>query len=311
MKMRIALFAAAALASPATAQQGGRPFTVQETGRAFYRLDDAVKSIGGGDGTILISPGRYKDCAIVESGRVAFRAVQAGTAIFDGGICEGKAALVLRGRDAAVDGLVFENMAVGDGNGAGIRLEKGPLTVMNAMFRNSQEGILTADDPASTIRVDRSTFSGLGTCENSAGCAHGLYVGQYGNLVVTRSRFEKGAGGHYVKTRSQRIDVRDSSFDDTAGHGTNYMIDLSAGATGTISGNTFVQGKDKENHSAFVTVAPESRDNPSAGLIVTGNKASLAPGVSWPTVFVADWSHEPLKVSGNQLAKGIAPFETR
>jgi hypothetical protein len=310
MKMHIALLAAA-LAAPLAAQQGGRPFTIQETGRAFYRLDDAVKAIGGGDGTILIAPGRYKDCAIVDSGRVAFRAVQAGTAVFDGGTCEGKAALVLRGRDAAVDGLVFQNMRVPDGNGAGIRLEKGPLTVMNAMFRDSEEGILSADDPASTIRVDRSTFSGLGSCAHSAGCAHALYIGRYGGLVVTRSRFERGGGGHYVKSRAQRIEVRDSSFDDTAGKATNYMIDLSAGATGTITGNTFVQGKDKENHSAFITVAPEARDNPSAGLAVSGNKASLAPGVTWPTVFVADWSHEPLKIGANQLAKGIAAFETR
>jgi hypothetical protein len=310
MKMRIALLAMA-LAAPLAAQQSSKPFTVQETGKTYNRLDDAVKSIGRGDGTIVIAPGRYKDCAIVDSGRVAFRAAQPGTAIFDGGICEGKAALVLRGRDAAVDGLVFQNMQVGDGNGAGIRLEKGPLTVVNALFRDSQEGILTADDPASTIRVDRSTFSGLGTCEHSAGCAHALYIGHYGNLVVTRSRFERGMGGHYVKSRAGRIEVRESSFDDTAGRGTNYMIDLSAGATGTITGNTFVQGKDKENHSAFITVAPEARDNPSAGLAVTGNKASLATGVTWSTVFVADWSHEPLKIGPNQLAKGIASFERR
>ena len=302
--------AAAVLATPLLAQ-GAAPFTVQESGKHFYRLDDAVKAIGGGDGTILIAPGRYKDCAIVESGRVAFRAVQPGSVIFDGGICEGKAALVLRGRDAAVDGITFENMASSDGNGAGIRLEKGPLTVMNALFRNSEEGILTADDPASMIRVDRSTFSGLGSCAKTSGCAHSLYIGHYGGLIVTRSRFERGAGGHYVKSRAIRIEVSDSSFDDTAGHSTNYMIDLPAGAVGTISGNTFVQGKDKENHSAFVAVAAEARENPSAGLVVTGNKASLAPGVTWPTVFVADWSHEPLKTGPNQLGKGIGAFEVR
>ena len=85
---------AVAVAAPLAAQQPARPFTIQETGKAFYRLDDAVKSIGGGDGTILIAPGRYKDCAIVEAGRVAFRAAQPGTAILDGVTCEGKAALV-------------------------------------------------------------------------------------------------------------------------------------------------------------------------------------------------------------------------
>lgn len=308
---RPAALALALLAVPLAAQGRQAPFTVQETGKAFYRLDDAVKAIGGGDGTILIAPGRYKECAIVERGRIAFRAVQPGTAIFDGVACEDKATLVLRGRDAAVDGLVFENVQVRDGNGAGIRLEKGPLTVMNAMFRNSEEGILSADDPSATIRVDRSTFSGLGSCAKASGCAHSLYIGHYGALIVTRSRFERGAGGHYLKSRAERIQVTDSSFDDTAGRSTNYMIDLPAGAVGTITGNTFVQGKDKENHSAFVAVAAEARENRSAGLVVAGNKASLAPGVTWPTIFVADWSHEPLKLGQNQLAKGIGPFEVR
>ena len=156
MKPALAL-AAMALAAPLAAQTAAAPFTVQESGKHFYRLDDAVKSIGAGDGTILIAPGRYRDCAIVERGRVAFRSVEPGGAILDGATCEGKAALVLRGRDAAVDGIVFQNMHVSDGNGAGIRLEKGGLTVINAMFRDSEEGILSADDPASTIRVDRST----------------------------------------------------------------------------------------------------------------------------------------------------------
>jgi len=161
------------------------------------------------------------------------------------------------------------------------------------------------------IRVDRSTFSGLGRCDRGLSCAHGIYVGHYGALVVTRSRFERGNGGHYLKSRANRIEVTDSSFDDSKGRTTNYMIDLPAGAIGTIARNMFVQGLDKENHSAMITVAAEARENPSHGLAVSGNTASLAPGVSWSTVFVADWSHEPLAVGANQLGKGIRAFETR
>jgi hypothetical protein len=310
--MKIALaFLATAAATPLLAQGSAAPFTVEDSGRGFYRLDDAVKSIGDRDAVIRIASGTYRECAVQEAGRIAYRAIEPGKAIFDGGTCEGKAALVLRGRDAVVDGLVFQNMRVPDGNGAGIRLEKGPLLVKNAVFRDSEEGILTADDPASAIRVDQSTFAGLGRCDRGLSCAHSIYVNAYGSLTVTRSRFERGRGGHYLKSRARRIAVSDSSFDDTRGRTTNYMIDLSTGATGTIANNIFVQGPDKENHSAFITVAPEGRDAPSAGLVVTGNKASLAPGVTWPTVFVADWSHEPLKLSANLLAKGISPFEMR
>jgi hypothetical protein len=89
------------------------------------------------------------------------------------------------------------------------------------------------------------------------------------------------------------------------------MIDLPAGAVGTISRNTFVQGKNKENHSAFIAVGAEARNNRSVGLIITDNDASMAVGVTWPSIFVADWTHEPLKVSANRLGKGLTSFEQR
>jgi hypothetical protein len=44
---------------------------------------------------------------------------------------------------------------------------------------------------------------------------------------------------------------------------------------------------------------------------VSDNDASLAVGVTWPSIFVADWTHEPLKVSANRLGKGLASFEQR
>lgn len=287
------------------------PFTIVENGRGFWRLDDAVASVGNRDATIRIAPGTYRDCAVQEEGRIAFIAERPGAVVFDGGICEGKAALVLRGRGAHVDGIVFRNMRVPDGNGAGIRLERGSLEVVNAMFQDSEQGILTADDPDGEIRVDRTTFSGLGRCDRGLSCAHGIYVGRYGGLTVTRVRFERGRGGHYLKSRAARIAVSDSSFDDSAGRATNYMIDLPAGATGTIERNIFVQGPDKENRSTFIAVAAEARENPSRGLAISGNRASLAPGVGWSTIFVADWSHEPLAIGVNALDKGIASFEQR
>lgn len=308
--MKKSILLLAAFAASASAQARTAPFTIIESGQSFYRLDDAVAAIGGGDGTILIQPGRYPECAVVESGRVAFRAATPGTAIFDGGQCEDKATLVLRGRDAKVEGLVFEHIEVNDGNGAGIRLEQGNLSVTGTIFRNSQQGILTADDERSTIRIDGSTFSGLGNCDEDSGCAHSLYVGHYGKLIVTRTRFERGTGGHYLKSRSIQVEVTDNSFDDSAGKNTNYMIDLPAGSVGLVANNIIVQGKSKENHSALIAIAAEKRENPSAGLQIRGNRASLAPGAAG-TTFVGDWSHEPLNIGANTLGAGIKPFEKR
>jgi hypothetical protein len=285
------------------------PFTVAETGRGYERLQDAVDSIGDGAGTIRIAPGRYRGCAVQEAGRIAFVA-EPGTAVFDGGACEDKATLVLRGRGARVDGLVFVHVRVADGNGAGIRIEQGDLVVSRTLFSDGQCGILSASDPSGSIVIDHSTFSGLGKRPDGDG-AHSLYIGNYGRLSVVASRFERGTGGHYLKSRAPRIEVLDSSFDDSAGRTTNYLIDLPNGAVGRIAGNVFVNGTGKENHATMIAVAAEGAEHSSDGLVIEDNDVSLAPGFPWHTAFVGDWSGERLAVRGNRLGPGIALLERR
>ena len=296
---------------PLPAQAGAGPYVVAESGRSFGRLQDAVDAIGEGEGTIRVAPGYHRDCAIQTAGRIAFVAVEPGRAIFDGVTCEGKAALVLRGAGARVDGIVFQNMRVPDGNGAGIRLEQSDLDVVNSLFRNSEEGILSADDPEATLTIDRSTFSRLGRCDRGLSCAHSVYTGIYGRVIVRNTRFEKGSGGHYLKTRAARVDINDNSFDDTQGKTTNYLIDLPAGSTGRVVNNLLIQGRDKENYSALIAVAAEERKNPSRGLSIVGNRASLPAGIGRTSVFVADWSGEALAIGANALGAGLTRFEKR
>lgn len=310
--MVIAALAVGAIPAAALiAQPAGTPFTVVETGESYASLQQAVDAIGSGEGSIAIASGTYRECAVQEGGSVSYLAADPGKAVFDGVTCEGKAALVLRGRAAHVSGLVFRRMAVPDYNGAGIRLERGDLTVAQSWFADSQQGILTADDPSSRIVIDKSTFSGLGTCEGSGGCAHSIYIGDYGHLRVTRSRFERGTGGHYVKARAARVEIAASSFDDSAGRGTNYMIDLPEGATGQITNNWFVQGRDKENYSAFIAVGAEDISHSSDGLQIAGNDARFVPALSRNSAFVADWTGANLAIGDNRLGAGIARFDAR
>ena len=309
-----ALAATVLAAIPLTAllaQGQAAPFTVAETGRGYASLQAAVDAIGDGQGTISIAPGNHRQCAVQTMGEIAYLAEVPGEAVFDAVACEGKAALVLRGRAAQVSGLVFQNIRVRDFNGAGIRLENGNLTVAQSWFRDSQQGILTASDEGAQLVIDRSTFSRLGTCEGAGGCAPSIYTGTLGHVRITNSRFEQGRGGHYVKVRSPQVDIAGCSFDDSGGRTTNYMIDLPAGASGQISNNWFVQGRDKENYSAFIAVAAESRDFSSAGLVVAGNNARFAPGVDRNSVFVADWSGEVQQIDGNVLGRGLTRYEIR
>lgn len=309
-KATLLVFAATLLSAPLAAQRGSAPFAVAESGRGFATLQEAVDSIGEGRGTIRIAPGTYEQCAVQRAGRIAYVAAEFGTVTFDGVACDGKAALVLGGREARVEGLIFQNISVPDRNGAGIRLQAGNLTVRESLFRDSEQGILTASDPRGSIRIEQSTFSGLGLCPEGGDCAHSIYIGNYGSLSVVRSRFERGRGGHYVKTRAPQVEIVESSFDDSEGRSTNYMIDLSNGATGTIARNTFVQGRNKENYSALIFVGPEGETNSSEGLEIVDNDASLAPGARG-TTFVADRSGAGIRIENNRFGGQIARYARR
>lgn len=297
---------AAVLGNPAPA-----PFRLVGSGQTFGSLQQAIDAIGNGSGTIEFADGRHAQCGVQKAGRITFAARTPGAAVLDGVACEGKAALVLRGEAATVSGLTFSGISVPDANGAGIRLENDTLDVSRSWFRDSQQGIIAVSGKNSRIAIDRSTFARLGTCARPEGCAHSIYIGDYGSLSVTRSRFEQGRGGHYLKSRAARNIIADNSFDDSGGHGTNYAIDLPNAGTGAIRGNWIVQGKDKENPSTLIAVGSEGRKYRADGLVIEDNDARLAPGAARSPAFVADWTGDRLVLRNNRLGPQIEPFGKR
>jgi hypothetical protein len=72
-----------------------------------------------------------------------------------------------------------------------------------------------------------------------------------------------------------------------------------------------VQGKSKDNYSAFVAIAAEGKERSSTGLSITNNRVSFAPGIERNSVFIADWSGDRMTASGNMLASGIALYQRR
>src|SRR3546814_19384415 len=100
--LSIALLVSVASVSAALAgEKQAAPFVVQEQGKGFTRLAEAVPAIGDGDGTIIIAPGTYRQFVVPPYARVAFTAPQPGTVLVDDAPCERTAPLVLRGRAAA------------------------------------------------------------------------------------------------------------------------------------------------------------------------------------------------------------------
>jgi hypothetical protein len=89
------------------------------------------------------------------------------------------------------------------------------------------------------------------------------------------------------------------------------MIDLPAGSRGRIADNWFVQGRDKENYSAFIALGAEDILHSSAGLRVENNEARFVPGLNRQSSFLADWTGEKVVMQGNRLAEGIKQYEQR
>ena len=302
---------AALIASSARAQEiqpPGKPYLFVETGERFDKLWDAMFAVKGRTLTLRFAPGHYRECAVQFSGNVTFQAAVPGKVIFDGKLCEGKAGLVLRGESARVEGMIFANYHSEDGNGAGIRLEKGHLTVVQSWFRDSEEGILAGNDPAGVMVVERSTFTHLGRCDRGLSCAHSIYVNLYDKVVITGSRFEAGDGGHYIKSRARVADIRDNVIDDSAGRRSNYLIDLPFGAAGRISGNWMVQGAQKENPGTIIALSAEGREHSSDGLVIEGNTLRMAPGARAGVAFVRDWAGGRIRLGENRLDAGVLRF---
>jgi hypothetical protein len=114
-----------------------------------------------------------------------------------------------------------------------------------------------------------------------------------------------------VKARAAQVTIEGNSFDDAGGRATNFMIDLPAGSTGRIADNWFVQGRDKENYSAFIALGAEEVLHPSDGLQVVNNEARFVPGLTRSSVFLADWTGSRVTMQGNRLAASLKQYEKR
>ena len=89
------------------------------------------------------------------------------------------------------------------------------------------------------------------------------------------------------------------------------MIDLSNGASGLIANNIMVQGRDKDNYSAFITIAPEGREWDSNALQIRDNQASFGGDYGRTSTFIANWTSDRPQIIGNRLTRGIKVMDRR
>jgi hypothetical protein len=258
--------------------------------------------VGAKDGDVIILPaGRYTDCMTIDVPKLTLRSQQPGAAQLDGGACSGKATIVARGQSLVIDGLVFKNVRVPDGNGAGIRLEAGELHIKNSIFYNSENAILTISQGDSKLLVEDSLFVRLGRCDGLFACAHSIYAGQIASVIIRKSVFKYGAGGHFIKSRAKYTEITDTLLDGTRGNAA-FLIDLPNGSDGIIADNHFIKGKASSNRCCIIRIGAEGKIHNSSGLSITNNQVySQIP----LTVFVWNDSEDRVLITDNALEFSI------
>jgi len=305
-------------------------------GQQFERPSQAAAVAREGD-TVLIAPGRYADCAVwrVPGVTIAAETPIAGTpataapparrrekapppaapaaaAANSSGVeilgpaCGGKGLFVTTAPRITIIGLTFRGASVPDGNGAGIRAEGGDLTIRRSRFETNENGILAGSAPAATLLIEDSVFIGNGALRPGKACAHGLYAGQLGQVVIRRTRFEASQVCHHVKSRALRTEITDSTIIDTPAGTSSYLVDIPNGGDLLLRGNRLSKGPRSGNPATAIAIGFEGVSQPTASLSITGNRfENLQPG---STTFVGNRSGTPARLSGNRLTGAVVPL---
>lgn len=213
--------------------------------RLIKTIAEAARLAKDGD-TVEVDAGDYKgDVAIWSQNNLTLRAI-GGRArmIASGAAAEGKGIWVIRGEGITIEGFEFSGATVPDHNGAGIRFEKGSLTIRDCAFLENENGILTSNNPELILKIENSEFAHNGYGD---GLTHNLYVGAIAHLSVTGSYFHHARAGHLLKSRAAVNRIFYNRLTDESGGRASYELEFPNGGIAYVVGNIIQQGSQTEN----------------------------------------------------------------
>jgi hypothetical protein len=260
-------------------------------GQFYTEPSQVAGQVSDGD-TVVIEPGTYQDCSKWTNNSLEITADPyvsgtvyiepnsntTGTGNCDGAPINGKGIFVIAGNGDTINGIEFEcantgpetfagcpnpgtSQQSGDYNAAGIILNADmSVTVSSDVFFEDNNGILAdndSDSPTNELTVSGSKFLEDGTCLGesapSGGCAHGIYAGNIGSLLVEDNSQFGGTNAYYqdtsittdtgnaIQSRALSTWVVNSTIADHWFYGNgyaSYLINAPNGGDIWITGNT-------------------------------------------------------------------------
>jgi len=253
----------------APAEAAPKATMIVGAGEKISSLTEAARLAKDGE-VIEIRPGTYRGQPVVwTQDRLIIRGVgERPVMLADGKNAEGKAIWVVKGGKVRIENIEFRGARVADGNGAGIRFEKGQLTVHACRFADNEMGLLGANSAELSLEVSDSEFV---DAPRHAGLLHHLvYVGRIGKFVLRGSRFENGYLGHLVKSRARESHVLYNMLADGAGGKASYELEFPNGGVAYVIGNVIGQSATTDN-PRMVAYGAEGPFWPANALYMTHN----------------------------------------
>lgn len=251
----------------ATQSVSGRTLHVGAN-RPIRTIAEAAVLARDGD-TVQIDAGSYvNDVAIWQQDNLTLRANGGRVLLQTNGVsAEGKGIWVVRGGRILIAGFDFSGARVADRNGAGIRLEKGSLTVRHCSFVNNEMGLLTGNDERAELTVESSEFAHN---QRPDGHNHNLYVGRIARLSVSGSYFHHGHIGHLLKSRARVNHIQNNRLTDETGGRSSYELEFPDGGVAYVVGNIIGQSRKTEN-PVLISFGAEGYRWPTNRLFLVNN----------------------------------------
>jgi hypothetical protein len=268
-----------------------------------YKAPSAAAAVAKNGDHIEIEPGQYFDCAVLNADDLVIEGTDPGVVITDK-TCMGKGLFVIEGSNTTVRNLTLTRSRVPDMNGAGIRLDKGNLTVDNVKFIDNQTGIL-GGVAGTTVTIRNSDFDRNGTCQ--AACAHGIYIENVDLLRVENSHFSNTRQAHSIKSRALRIEVIGCTIMDGPEGTSSYLIEAANGGALIVRDNTLEKGPKSENHNAAIAIGTEGIAHPTPEITITNN--NFQNDGNYQTALLWNLTATPATLTGNNLSSSVSPLK--
>ncbi|MBL8329923.1 MAG: hypothetical protein JNJ71_13845 [Rubrivivax sp.] len=248
-------------------------------------LQQALADAQDGDVIELAEGAHTAQAGVISQRLLTLRGAGSGAVLHaDGAHAEGKALLVVRGGRVRVENIEFRGARVPDGNGAGIRFERGALTLQRCRFFDNEMGLLAANLADAELAVHDCDF---GDAPRHDGLLHHLlYVGRLRSLVLTGSRFGNGWRGHLVKSRAARNLIACNQLVDGDEGACSYELDLPDAGLAWVLGNVLGQGPRPQN-TTLLAYGAERNLHADNALFVAHN--SFVNGAAAPATWVRHW----------------------